>query len=39
MRCVKGLVKLMKKAIAQPVAKHFFLLILDKLKGSLSKPL
>lgn len=39
MRCVKGIVKLLKKQLVQPVARHFFLLILDKLKGSLSKPL
>ncbi|CAD8155605.1 unnamed protein product [Paramecium pentaurelia] len=39
MRCVKGLVRLLRRGIPQPVAKHFFILILDKLKGSLSKPL
>lgn len=38
MRCIKELIKKLKN-IPLPVSKHFFLLIIEKLKGSLSKAL
>ena len=37
MRCVRGIVKLLKARLPPTIARHFFNLILRKLKGSLSK--
>jgi hypothetical protein len=37
LRCVRCLAKLFKKQMPPTIAKHFFLLVLDKLRGRLSK--